>query len=229
MEKMYTTSEYIDLLYEIKNCNKTYYALGAVGAPADYKYTGRSYSTNRERYNAPGAPAGSFLFDCAGFAYKAIPWGFCGDYGRCYGGANWPAKGQPLSELDTNDILSICTDVSEDFENLQPAEVLYIPGHVGIYAGNGFVLECTTGWGENRVIETQALNVRDDIIGVHSRIWQKHGKLPFIDYEENNNINDELIAAMESLERASAELVKISGDLDTAYKIFDTFMKGVPK
>lgn len=228
MQKIYKPSDYIEMLYEIKNLS-TYYGYGACGAPADYMYTGRPYLTNRERYNAPGAPAGSFLFDCAGFAYKAIPWGFYADPNKCYGGASWPASGQPFSELDTNDVLSICADVSEDFSNIQPAEVLYIPGHVGIYVGRGLVLECTTGWNMNRVIETIILNVAEEDHYHYCRTWQKHGKLPFIDYEEGNAINDELVAAMESIERASAELVKISGDLDNVYKIIDTFMKGVHK
>jgi len=228
MQKIYKPSDYIEMLYDIRNLN-TYYGYGACGAPADYKYTGRTYKTNRERYNAPGAPAGSFLFDCAGFAYKAIPWGFRADQHKCYGGATWPAPGQPFSELDTNDVLSICTDVSEDFSNIRPSEVLYIPGHVGVYVGEGIALECTTGWNADEVIETVVLNVRKEDPFLNSRTWQKHGKLPFIDYEEGNAINDELIAAVESIERASAELVKISGDLDRAHDIINTFMKGVFK
>ena len=220
MDKLYKPQEYVKMLYSIKNNLITYYGYGACGAPADYKYVNRSYEDNRQRYGVPYAPAGSFIFDCAGFAYKAIPWGFCGDHNKCYGGATWPAKGAPLSELDTNDILSICTDVSEDFANVQPAEVLYIPGHVGIYVGNGLALECTSGWNENKVIETQVLNVNNFVTQKYARSWQKHGKLPFIDYESNAQpvdpeyIANELEAAIRCLDSALYEMSALEGILE---------------
>lgn len=234
MEKLYKAKDYVEMLYTIKDHLKTYYGYGACGAPADYKYVNRSYEDNRQRYGVPNAPAGSFIFDCAGFAYKAIPWGFCGDPTKCYGGAVWPAKGQPLSKLDTNDILSICTDVSDDFLNIQPAEVLYIPGHVGIYAGNGLALECTSGWNANKVIETQVLNVNNFVAPKYARIWQKHGKLPFIDYEaaedpvDCDNLIKELNAAEYCLNSVYSELDCIKDILENMSEQINQ-LKGVLK
>lgn len=236
MDKLYKSKEYVKMLYTIKDHLITYYGYGACGAPADYKYVNRSYEDNRQRYGAPGAPAGSFIFDCAGYAYKAIPWGFCGDPNKCYGGAVWPAKGAPLSELDTNDILSICTDVSEDFTEIQPAEVLYIPGHVGIYVGNGLALECTSGWNENKVLETQVLNVNNFVTQKYARSWQKHGKLPFIDYEADedrdpvyiNNLITELEAAEDCLNGVYHELGSLKDILDIMSEQINK-LKGVLK
>lgn len=234
MDKLYYPKEYVKMLYTIKDHLTTYYGYGACGAPADYKYVNRSYEDNRQRYGVPNAPSGSFIFDCAGFAYKAIPWGFCGDPNRCYGGVVWPSKGQPLSELDTNDILSICTDVSEDFSSIQPAEVLYIPGHVGIYVGNGLALECTSGWNENKVLETQVLNVNNFVTQKYARSWQKHGKLPFIYYESDvkpvdpDYIAKELEAATKNLDNALEELSLVEGILeDISQSIIN--LKGVVK
>ena len=235
MQKLFTKEEYIEQLYFIarqKNC----YGYGAFGAPADYEYTGRSYEDNRQRYNAPYAPAGSFLFDCAGFAYKAIPWGFCADPTRCYGGAVVPAKGEPLSELNTNNILAICIDVSEDFSNIQPAEVLYLPGHVGVYVGRGLALECTSGWNEYRILETAVENVVGigSPISMYSRSWVKHGKLPFIDYEaaedpvDVDNLIKELNAAEYCLNNVYSELDCIKDILDNMSEQINQ-LKGVLK
>lgn len=234
MDKLYKSKEYVKMLYTIKDHLPTYYGYGACGAPADYKYVNRTYEDNRQRYGVPDAPAGSFIFDCAGYAYKAIPWGFCGDPNKCYGGAVWPAKGQPLSELDTNDILSICTDVSEDFTEIQPAEVLYMPGHVGIYVGNGKALECTTGWGQNKVIETVVLNIKPTDPTYYARTWFKHGKLPFIDYEAGEDPVDvdiltrELEAAEDSLNGVYHELSCLKDILDDMSKQING-LKGVLK
>lgn len=233
MEKLFKAKDYVQQLYFIKGLN-TYYGMGACGAPADYEYTGRAYKDNRERYKVPGAPVGSFILDCAGFAYKALPWGFDADPTKCYGGATWPAKGAPLSELDTNDILSICDDVSEDFNNIKPAEVLYIPGHVGIYAGNGIALECTSGWGVNKVIETVVLNVTTADPAHHSRTWVKHGKLPFIDYEAGedpvdvDNIIRELEEAESCLNGVYHELGCLKDILDDMSEQINQ-LKGVLK
>ena len=82
MEIMYTNEEYVRLLLDIYHNYSTYYAWGAFGAPANKK--------NRERYKVPDTlNPGTFLFDCSGFAYKAIPWGWCGDKNKTYGGASY--------------------------------------------------------------------------------------------------------------------------------------------
>lgn len=228
MQKLFTKEEYIDQLYFIAR-QKNYYGYGAFGAPADYEYTGRSYEDNRQRYNAPHAPVGSFLFDCSGFAYKAIPWGFCADPTRCYGGAVVPAKGEPLSELNTNNILAICDDVSEDFSTIQPAEVLYLPGHVGIYVGNGLALECTSGWNEYRILETEVENIveKGSLLSMYGRTWTKHGKLPFINYETNDNkVTEELDAAIKCLDGAMHELSCLDGILEDLAQTINN-LKGV--
>ena len=166
MEILYSNKEYLRLLMNVYENYDTVYGWGAFGAYADY-------GNNRSRYKVPKAPKGSYIFDCSGFAYKAIPWGWCGDKSR-YGGAIY----KKIPELETNNILALCKDVSTDFSNVQISEVLYMPGHVGIYAGNGDVIECTTAGAGGVILSTLAEAVR-----LHGNAWQKHGKLPFIKYE----------------------------------------------
>ena len=169
-EFLYTATEYLKKLYDIYENYPTYYALGSIGSPATER--------NKARYKVPNAPTESFLFDCSGFAYKAIPLGWTGDRKRVYGGAD-PAKNMAL--FNCNDILAECRDVSTDFSNILPGEVLYMRGHVGIYYGNGIALECTSKW-DNCVLQSQVTNVASSHNMKYKRKWLKHGKLPFVDY-----------------------------------------------
>lgn len=185
MEKIYTGKEYAEELIYIYHNFDTFYAWGAFGAPADY-------GKNRERYKVPSAPSGSFLFDCSGFAYKAVPWGWNGEDSRPYGGAIYKMKG--YEALETNDILSICDDVSEDWSHVEDGEVVYLPGHVGIYIGDNKVIECTSAW-ENGVMITTCFNTSGGSLEglAHGRTWTKHGKLPFCKYEaEDGSSSDDL-------------------------------------
>lgn len=181
MKQIYTGQEYAQILYDIFQNNDTYYAWGAWGA-----YAG--YSGNKDRYKVSAAPDDCFLFDCSGFAYKAIPWGWNGSRTK-NGGASYKKEG--FEALETNNILALCSDVSEDFEDIQIGELVYLPGHVGIYIGSGEVIECTSAW-ENGVMITACDNVGGSPIKYH-RSWTKHGKLPFIKYEaKDNSSSDDL-------------------------------------
>ena len=173
MKILYSNEEYVSELLKIYNNYVSYYAFGAFGAPATEK--------NKIRYKVPEAPDVSFLFDCSGFAYRALPWGWCGDRRRVYGGADYPKEGDDLYPLVTGDICSICTYVSSDFDEILPGEVLYMRGHVGIYIGDGKAIECTSKW-DNCVQITQVKNVKKSPVMKKSRTWLRHGRLPFIDY-----------------------------------------------
>lgn len=176
MEKLYKSLDYVNELCKIFLNYPTYYAWGSFGAPANKK--------NKARYNVPeDVSAGNFLFDCSGFVYKALPWGWCADRTKVYGGAIY----KKIPELETNDILSLCSDVSADFSNIEPGEVLYMKGHVGLYIGEGKCIECTSKW-DNGVMITSVSNIDGYYYPeLHSRKWTKHGKLPFIIYNEETD------------------------------------------
>lgn len=169
MEKLYNNREYVKLALNIYENYKTYYAWGAFGSPANKKM--------RDRYKVPDAPPESFLFDCSGFAYKAIPWGWCGDRSKTYGGATY-------NKVDTDHPFpSIAVDMSSDFNNILPGEVCYMEGHVGLYIGEGRVVECTPAWdGGVQLSECKNCNIKTGL--KHKRTWLSHGKLPFIIYED---------------------------------------------
>lgn len=168
MEKMFDNGDYVLKAYDIFENYKTYYAWGAFGSPANKK--------NRERYDVPDAPATSFLFDCSGFAYKAIPWGWCGDRTKTYGGATY-------KKIDTDKPFDkVCEDITSDFSNIIPGEVVYMTGHVGLYVGDGKVLECTPAW-NGGVQMTECVNVGIKTGLKYKRTWLSHGKLPFVSYD----------------------------------------------
>lgn len=238
MEQLYTGKEYAAILHDIFLNNDTFYAWGAWGA-----YAG--YAGNKDRYKVSSAPDDCFLFDCSGFAYKAIPWGWNGSRTK-NGGASYKKEG--FEALETNDILAICSDVSEDFEGIQIGEVVYLPGHVGIYIGSGEVIECTSAW-ENGVMITACDNVGGSKIKYH-RVWSKHGKLPFIKYEVSENagpdeaemINeidygfsaletaeDEINEAIRHLTAARTQLKLGQESFDTLENLIEEYFGGLKK
>lgn len=171
---MFKYDEYIKKLLWICNNFMTYYGGGGWGCPANEK--------NKKRFNAPNAPAGSFIFDCCGFAYKAIPWGWTGDYSKMYGGCTFPVASDPLRALDTMNVASICSEpLSSDFTKILPGEVLYMKGHVAIYIGEGKAIECTSKWTHN-VLISQVSNINSGLNMKYKRKWTSHGKLQIIDY-----------------------------------------------
>lgn len=174
MDVLYKADEYVQKLLDIKNNYTTYYAWGAFGAPANAK--------NKTRYKVPKAPADAFLFDCGGFVYKALPWGWCADRNKTYGGATY----MKVPEVESTNVIGICSDVSTDFSNIVKGELLYMKGHVGLYIGDGKAIECTSKWTRN-VLISEVKNTKINTGLSYKRTWLKHGKLPFLDYSAVTN------------------------------------------
>ena len=55
-----------------------------------------------------------------------------------------------------------------------------MPGHIGVYIGDGLAVECTPKW-DNKVQITAVANIGKKA-GYNSRKWTKHGKLPYVEY-----------------------------------------------
>ena len=110
---------------------------------------------------------GYFAFDCVGMI-KGLMWGWTGSSGT-YGGAVYKSNGVP--DTSANGMIALCSGVSTNFSSIEPGEAVWIPGHIGIYIGNGEVIETTPAW-ENGTQTTK----------LSARKWEKHGKLPFINY-----------------------------------------------
>lgn len=107
---------------------------------------------------------GVYHCDCSGLI-KAIMWGYpSGKYGS-----------NGLSDHNANTIISKdCTSVSTNMSAsaITQGEVVWLDGHIGIYIGNGYVIESTPKW-DNKVQKTK----------LSARSWKKHGKLKCVEYE----------------------------------------------
>lgn len=120
------------------------------------------------------ADAETRAFDCSGLI-KSVLWGFEGD-GTHTGGAKYASNGVP--DLNAAGLIGKCYGVSDDFTSIQEGELVYMSGHVGVYVGSGYVVECSPKW-KNRVQLTE----------LSARKWLKHGFLPYVEYKEENTVH----------------------------------------
>lgn len=124
-----------------------------------------------------------YAFDCIGLI-KGILWGWNADPNPLgHGGAKYASNGVP--DIDANATINRCKDVSTDFSKIVPGSAVWLPGHIGIYIGDGRVIEATPSW-KDGVQETACLNI-GSIAGLPGRRWTKHGKLPWIEYVVESN------------------------------------------
>lgn len=162
---------------------KTLYVRGCFGAPMT-DYNKRRY-INEYLYNKGperqklinAADPDVFGFDCCNLL-NGILWGWIGNPNDIYGGARYKSNGVP--DFDDSSVMSYCMDVSDDFTTIVPGEVLHIPGHVGIYIGDGLAIECTARW-KDGVQVTSVYNLGPSSKNV-GRVWAEHGKLQWIRY-----------------------------------------------
>lgn len=162
---------------------KTLYVLGAFGWPMTDRMKERakkeqSYNRRSDRVaRIDAADAKTFGFDCVNLI-KALLWGWGGDASKNYGGATYCSNNVP--DINDGKMITVCSDVSTNFSNIQVGEVVWMEGHIGIYIGNGLAVECTPKW-KDCVQITAVLNIGKKS-GYNGRIWTKHGKLPYVSY-----------------------------------------------
>lgn len=163
---------------ELKNISKqkTLYVMGSFGSPLTpankIRYTNNhEYNRQSSRFSMiKSASSDTFAFDCVGLI-KGVLWGWNGS-NEVYGGAKYASNGVPDINADT--LIKQCKNVSTDFSNIEIGEAVWIPGHIGVYVGDGKVIECTPQW-------------RNGVQVTSKRKWHKHGKLPYITYESKGD------------------------------------------
>lgn len=183
MAKIETNAALASAALNVANNYKTLYVLGCFGAPMNEQNKDRyisALSFNRQTVRSvkiKSATANTFGFDCV-CLIKALLWGWNGDNSKVYGGATYNSNGVP--DIDADQMLKVCNDISEDFSNIQIGEVVWIPGHIGIYIDDGLAVECTHRWKDGVQITAVHNIAQQD--GYNGRTWQKHGKLPYVTY-----------------------------------------------
>lgn len=165
---------------------KTLYVMGCFGAPMTV--------TNKERYcrnhqynmktertvKIKSATSDTFGFDCVCFI-KGLLWGWEGNSLKVYGGSVYKSNNVP--DIGADSMMNACSDISADFTNIQVGEAVGMPGHIGIYIGNGLAVECTPAWDDG--VQITAVHNIGKKAGYNGRTWARHGKLPYVEYEKN--------------------------------------------
>ena len=119
------------------------------------------------------------LCDCSGLI-KGILWGY-------------PDKGKyasnGVSDSNANNIIAThCTGVTSDMSKLRKGMVVWLSGHIGIYCGDGVVVESSPRW-ENGIQRTYPVGC--PIANKHhlnQRKWSKCGYLKWIDYSTSTDL-----------------------------------------
>lgn len=169
---------------EVAKNYKTLYVLGCFGAPMNERNKDR-YSSNLS-YNRQtvrtvkikAATANTFGFDCVNLI-KGLLWGWEGKTSATYGGATYNSNNVP--DINADQMIKVCKDVSTDFSNIQVGEAVWMTGHIGVYIGGGLAVECTPVWKDG--VQITAVHNIGTKSGYNGRRWTKHGKLPYVTYE----------------------------------------------
>ena len=192
-----TSKEFIKKLCDVADNQKTLYVMGCFGAPLNEENAKRyknaqSYNRTNGRDkkidNAVNTDPPTFGFDCV-CLIKGILWGFCADKNAVYGGASYKSNG--VDDIGEETMINLCPNVSTDFSDIVPGEAVWMKGHIGVYIGDGKVVECTPIWKDG--VQYSNLGNLGYKTGNY-RIWEKHGKLPYIEYEKTARDYIKLIA-----------------------------------
>ena len=175
-----TAKELVAACLDVVNNFKTMYVLSCFGAPMNAKNKERYAKADPKRADKiRAASADTFGFDCVCFI-KALFWGWNGDPNHVYGGAEYKSNGIP--DISADQLIKQCTDVSEDFSTIVPGEYVWLPGHCGIYVGDGLAAEST--FEPESGVQLQCVLPMGVKPNMPATGWIKHGKLPWINYEE---------------------------------------------
>lgn len=162
---------------------KTVYANGMFGQPITdsiiqqkAKQLPKWYTASRRGMLYGLVGQDYFGFDCVCFIKSLLFWNWSGDSTNVNGGAKYDGK----TDVTEKQLLNKCFDVSDDFSKIEIGEYLYMSGHCGIYIGDGLAIECTSKW-DNGVQITAVHNIAEKQ-GYNGRSWEKHGKLPTVEY-----------------------------------------------
>ena len=183
MAKIETAVQLAAKCKDIAQNYKSLYVLGAFGWPMTAEKKARAmreqaFNSKAERKAKLNAvTSDTFGFDCVNLI-KALLWGWSGDKAKTYGGAAYGSNGVP--DIDADQMIKVCSNVSADFSTIQVGEVVWLKGHIGVYIGNGLAVECTHRWKDG--VQITAVHNIGTKAGYNGRTWTKHGKLPYVTY-----------------------------------------------
>lgn len=189
---MMTARELIDRCVAIAEHYKTLYVMGCFGAPMTP--ANKKRYTHNHKYNEAAARTkmintaspDTFGFDCVNLI-KGVLWGWDGDLSAQYGGAKYGSNGVP--DVSADGMIRQCKGVTDDFRDIVSGAAVWMPGHIGLYIGDGLAVECTPKWANG--VQITAVGNLGKKTGYNTRTWKKWGILPYVSYEEGNTVTYE--------------------------------------
>ncbi len=189
---MMTARELVRRCVDIEEHYKTLYVMGCFGAPMTAANKKR-YTQNHDYNKAAArtrmihaATEDTFGFDCVNLI-KGILWGWDGDLSAQYGGARYGSNGVP--DVSADGMVRLCKNVTADFREIVLGAAVWMPGHIGLYIGEGLAVECTPKWANG--VQITAVGNLGKKAGYNVRTWKKWGLLPYVSYEEAENVTYE--------------------------------------
>lgn len=183
---MMTARELVSRCVDVVEHYKTLYVMGCFGAPMTAANKKR-YTQNHDYNKAAArtrmihaATADTFGFDCVNLI-KGVLWGWDGDLSAQYGGAKYGSNG--VSDVSADGMVRLCKGVTDDFRDIVPGAAVWMPGHIGLYIGEGLAVECSPKWGNG--VQITAVGNLGKKAGYNTRTWKKWGFLPYVSYEED--------------------------------------------
>lgn len=225
-----TVSTFLNSLRNVLNY-KTLYVHGCFGAPMNSKYKER-YKNNTPYNRKPerqamidAAESDRFGFDCIGLI-KAIAGNWCASLTLNYGGTQVNKEANGISygpahmpDYSADGLFNANTKymlgISKDFSKIKPGAVLHMDGHVGVYLGDGKVIECSPKWANG--VQISNLGNVGNKTGNY-RIWIDYGYLPFVNYAEEQKpaeqAPDSNSALKNKISEVKTEINKLVSDLN---------------
>lgn len=213
---MMHVDEFLDKL-KLAADMKTLYVMGAFGARMTEENKKR-YKNNHE-YNKQAerqkmindAAENVFAFDCVNLI-KGILWGWDADYNFKFGGAVYKSNNVP--DFGADSFFKLCEIKRTDFSKIVPGAAVWMAGHIGVYVGNGQVIECSPRW-KNGVQYTNLANIGKT--SGHARTWTAWGLIPFVNYVIDEKTGEEVKSVYNTVDECpefSREAVKYFVDND---------------
>lgn len=200
-----TNTEFVKKVTDIANNYKTLYVMGCFGAPMTAankslycKHTPYNQQATRQKL-IRAATADTFGFDCV-CLIKGVLWGWNGNKSATYGGAKYESNGVP--DIGADAMITKCSGISTDFSNIIPGEAVWMSGHIGVYIGDGKVVECTPAW--DNCVQITKLGTKTEY---KTRKWTKHGKLPWVSYTSTATTATSQPAAKKTVDELAKEVI----------------------
>ena len=190
---MMKVDDFIKML-KVAEASNTCYLMGGFGCRLSTKngdWYNKDYGWNQQHADIIQAHMDTtpvtFGFDCV-CLIKGVLWGFSGAPKQSYGGAKYESNGVP--DMTIQKLAQSCADFSTDWsKDPEVGEIVFYDAkfsHVGVYIGNGEVIESTPAWecGVQRTLLPNRLNPNK----LPVRTWYAHGHTSYVDYKKDSGV-----------------------------------------